>query len=187
MSSMSSTSTFAKMVAETGHLVVAQRVDHVVGELLAGYVADRRLWHAPLDLVSDGLHQVGLAHADAAIEEQRVISFRRTFGDCLAGSVGKLVSAADHEGIEGVTRIELRGAIPVEARLRGTDADAGCREAAIMSHRSRGRIVFRRHELHIVEAQTQNVDRFLNQVRVFVTGVTKFTVGTRTKRMPPLE
>jgi len=46
-----------------------------------------------------------------------------------------------------------------------------------MSHRSRGWIVFRRHELHIVEAQTQNVDRFLNQVGVFVTGVTKFDGG----------
>ena len=46
-----------------------------------------------------------------------------------------------------------------------------------MSHRSRGRIVFRRHEFHIVEAQTQNVDRFLDQVSVFITGVAKFNCG----------
>ena len=35
----------AELVAEAGHLVVAQRVDHLVGELLAGDVADGRLRH----------------------------------------------------------------------------------------------------------------------------------------------
>jgi len=71
----------AELVAEADHLVVAQRVDHLVGELLAGDIADGRLREALLDLVPDGLHQVGLAHADAAIQEQRVVGFRRPFGD----------------------------------------------------------------------------------------------------------
>jgi len=50
----------AELVAEAGHLVVAQRVDHLVGELLAGDIADGRLREALLDLVPDGLHQVVL-------------------------------------------------------------------------------------------------------------------------------
>ena len=71
-----------------------------------------------LDLVADGLHQVGLAHADAAVEEERVVGFRRTFGDRLAGGVGELIAAADDECVEGVARIQLRRAVPVEACLR---------------------------------------------------------------------
>ena len=72
---------------------------------------------AALDLVADGLHQVGLAHADAAIQEERVVGLRRTLRDRLAGGVGELVAAADDEGVEGVARIQLRRAVPVEARL----------------------------------------------------------------------
>jgi hypothetical protein len=107
----------AELVAEAGHLVVAQRVDHVVGELLAGDVADGGLRLATLDFVSDGLHEVRLAHADAAIEEERVVGFGRTLGDGLAGGVGELVAGADDESVEGVARIQLRGAIPIEAGL----------------------------------------------------------------------
>ena len=129
MSSISSTSTFAELVAEAGHLVVAQRVDHLVGELLAGDVADGRLRHAPLDLVPDGLHQVGLAHADAAIQEERVIGLRGTLSHGLARRVSKLIAAADHERVKGVARIQLRRAIPIEARLRRTGGTATERRA----------------------------------------------------------
>jgi len=41
-------------------LVVAQRVDHVVGEFFAGYVGVAVLRHPALDLMSDGLHEMGL-------------------------------------------------------------------------------------------------------------------------------
>ena len=107
----------AELVAEAGHLVVAQRVDHVVRELLAGDVADGGLRRAALDLVADRLHQVSLAHADAAVEEERVVGLGRALGHGLAGGVGKLVAAADDERVEGVARIQLRCAIPVEPRL----------------------------------------------------------------------
>ncbi len=107
----------AELVAEAGHLVVAQRVDHLVGELLAGYVADGGLGLLPLDFVADGLHQVGLPHSHATIKEERVVGLRGTLGDRLAGGVGKLVSAPDHEGVEGVSGIQLCRAIPVETGL----------------------------------------------------------------------
>ena len=100
-----------------------------------------------LDLVPDGLHQVGLAHADAAIEEQRVVGLRRTLGDRLAGGVGELVAAADHERVEGVARIQLRGAVPVKARL---GAAAAAQDRCVRAERPpswrtgvAGRIVFR--------------------------------------------
>ena len=56
-----------KLVAEAGHLVVAQRVNHFIGELLAGEIANGDLRRPLLDFVADGLHQVGLTHADPAV------------------------------------------------------------------------------------------------------------------------
>ena len=125
----------AKLVAEAGHLVVAQRVDHLVGELLAGDIADGGLRLAALDLVADGLHQMGLAHADAAVEEERVVGLGRTLGHGLAGGVGKLVAAADDEGVEGVARVELGRAVPVEAGLRAGGNQSGCSVRASGRHR----------------------------------------------------
>ncbi len=61
----------AEAIAEAGHAVVAQRGDHLVGELLCGNVADAGGWLASLYFVADGVHQVGLAHAHAAIQEER--------------------------------------------------------------------------------------------------------------------
>ena len=129
----------AELVAEAGHLVVAQRVDHVVGELLAGYVADGGLRLAPLDFVSDGLHQMRLAHADAAIQEERVVGFGRTLGDGLACGMRELVAGADDESVEGVARVQLRRAIPVKPRLRRSGAGRKRGEPAVVAHGGRGR------------------------------------------------
>ena len=43
-------------------------------------------WLAQLYLVADGVHQMRLAHADAAIQEERVIGLRRTFGHGFAAA-----------------------------------------------------------------------------------------------------
>ena len=72
---------------------------------------------ALLDLVPDGLHQVGLAHADATVQEQRVVGLGRSFRDCARGGMRELVARADDESVEGVLGIQLRRAVPVEALL----------------------------------------------------------------------
>ena len=59
--------------------------------------------------VTDGVHQVGLAHADAAIQEERVVGLGGAFGDGLRRSVRELIAAADDKAIELVARVELRG------------------------------------------------------------------------------
>ncbi len=136
------------------------------------HVADGRLRHAPLDLVPDRLHQVRLAHADAAVQEERVVSLRRTLRYGLASRMGKLVSASDDERVKGVARIELRGSIPVEARLRWIRRRGGHgTEAAVMPHRGCRRIILWSHEFHVIEPEAQNVDRFLDQVGVLVARV----------------
>ena len=50
----------------------ADRTDEVGHELLAGDEADRPLGVLAMNLVTDGLQEVGLAQADAAVDEQRV-------------------------------------------------------------------------------------------------------------------
>ena len=70
-----------------------------------------------LHLMADGMHQVRLAHADAAVEEERVVGLRWAFGDGFGRGARKLVAGAGDEAVEGVAGIELRGGVPVEARL----------------------------------------------------------------------
>ena len=116
----------------------------------------------------DRLHEVGLAHSNAAIQEERVICLGRSLRHRPAGRMRKLVSAANHESIKRVPRIELRRSIPIEARLRRRRTPA---EPAVMPHRRRRRIIFRRHKLHFIESQPEHVHRFLNQIRVFISRV----------------
>ena len=45
------------------------------------------------DRVADGVHEVGLAQADAAVQEQRVVGVARALGDAQGGGVGQAVGA----------------------------------------------------------------------------------------------
>jgi len=65
----------------------------------------------------NGLHQVRLAHAYSAIEEERVISLGRTFSHGLGRCMGKLVPRANDKCAKSVFGAELRGGIPVETLL----------------------------------------------------------------------
>ena len=62
----------------------------------------------------DRVHQMGLAEADAAIEEKRVERHRlfradAGFGDPPGGGMGQFVGLADDEILEGEARVERRG------------------------------------------------------------------------------
>ena len=176
----------AELVAEAGHLVIAERVNHLIGELLAGDIADSRLGQSPLDFVSDGLHQVSFAHTDATIEEKRVIGFGRTLRHGLAGRLGKLISTANDECVKGVAGIQLRCSIPIEARLRYMTGCGRCMsgQATIVPHGGGRGIILRRDELHFLEFHAEIVDRFLDQVSVFVTDVAKFGRGHTHEKDP---
>ena len=112
-------------------------------------------------------------------KKERVISFRRTFRNCLAGGVRELVAAADHEGVKGIARIQLRRAVPIEARLGGMRSGGNQvgGKSAIVTHRGRGGIVLGRDELHFLELQAEIVQRFLDEVRVLVSDVAELRRG----------
>ncbi len=136
--------------------------------------------------MADGVHQVGLAHAHAAIEEQGVIGLRGPLGHGQRGGAGKLVAVADHEGVKGVTRVELRCRGPVEARLLGRAQGRGRSrggmggnrpEAAIGALRRNRGILLGGDETDLVQFQIQLLDGLLNQVTVLVAKVLKLRRG----------
>src|SRR6185437_1293731 len=174
----------AKLVAEAGHLVVAQRIDHLVGELLARQVADGHLRLAAFDLMPDGLHEMSLAHADSAIEEERVVGLGGPLGHGQRGGVSKLVAGADHESIEGVARVKLSGSVPIKARLVSQTggsmrlrSGSGCRQPAVMANRGGRGIVVGSYKLDVLKFQVEVVERFLNQVSVFFFDVAELGRG----------
>ena len=86
--------------------VVADRVDELVGELLAGHVAHLGAGVEAADVVADRVQQVGLAQPGVAVDEQRVVGLAGRLGDGDGGGVREPVGRADDEGLEGVLRVE---------------------------------------------------------------------------------
>ncbi len=81
--------------------------DELVGELLR-----RRIDHALArelggDLVADGMHQVGLAKAHSAVQEERVVGVSGTLGDGQAGRMGQAVGGPDDEVRERVPGVDV--------------------------------------------------------------------------------
>ena len=112
-------------------LVVADRVDEVVGELLGAHVAHPGPGEQARAVVADRVQQVGLAQAGLAVDEQRVVRLGRRLGDGDRGRVREPVARADDEGLERVLRVEpgrlaLRAGLRARGRCRGCPAAARC-------------------------------------------------------------
>ena len=108
--------------AELVDLALLDRGDELVGELLARRVDDALARELGDDLVADGVHQVGLAEAHAAVQEERVVGVAGPLGDGQAGRVGEPVGRADDEVRERVARVEVGRRRP---RRRPGSARAG--------------------------------------------------------------
>src|SRR5204862_7048484 len=61
--------------------LVAQGIDEVVHEGLAGHVADRELALVLADVLRDGLQEMSLAEPRAAVDEERVVGLRGRLRD----------------------------------------------------------------------------------------------------------
>ena len=103
---MSSASQRAVRGLELVHRVVLQRAHHVADETLRVHVGDACFRIALLDEVRDRVHQMRLAQADAAIEEQRVVGAAGVLGDLARRGLGELIALALDEGGEGKFAIE---------------------------------------------------------------------------------
>ena len=86
--------------------VVADRVDELVGELLARDVAHAGAVVERADVVADGVEEVGLAQPGVAVDQERVVGLARRLGDRDRGGVGEPVGRADDEALEDVLGVE---------------------------------------------------------------------------------
>ena len=100
----------AEAVAELHVPALLDGGNQLVGEVLAGDVEQALLRVLLLHIVADGVHEVGLAQAHAAVDEQRVVRVRRGLSHRQRRRMGEAVAAAHHEGVEGVLGVELHGA-----------------------------------------------------------------------------
>ena len=95
------------------HVAAAHAGDDLVAEALARQIDDVHLRRPGEDLVADGVHQMGLAQADAAVEQQRVVAAQRhprragaLLGHMLRCRLRHLVRLAGHERVEEVLLVE---------------------------------------------------------------------------------
>ena len=93
--------------AELVDLALLDAGDELVGELLAGRVGDALARELRRDRVPDGVHQVGLAQADAAVQEERVVGVAGALRDRQRCRVGEAVGRSHDEVREGVAGVEV--------------------------------------------------------------------------------
>ena len=93
----------AVVPVERLHAVELDAVDHLVHEALAGDVDDLHAGVVIHQRAADGVHQVRLAHAHAAVDEQRIVDPGGHGGHGLRRGMGELIAGSHHEGIEGET------------------------------------------------------------------------------------
>src|SRR5215472_8996210 len=85
-------------------VTVLDRVDELVDEQLTRDVDHLHVFPFRPDELADGLHQMGLAQADPAVNEERIVRARRRLRDSETGCVRDLVVRADDERFECVSR-----------------------------------------------------------------------------------
>ncbi len=96
----------AKALAEPVEVAPAGGRDELPGEGLDRGVGHAQIEGVGLDVVTDGVEQVGLPESGRAVEEQRVVGLSGLLGYCERGGVGEPVARGDHEPVEGVAGIE---------------------------------------------------------------------------------
>ena len=96
---------FAVAPLERRRRVGADRFDELRQEGLGGDVPHAVLGQRGLEEVHDGLQQVRLAKAGAAVDEQGVVGHAGGLGHCQRCCLCEPVAAAGDEALEGVARV----------------------------------------------------------------------------------
>ena len=91
---------------EFDQITVLNRVDELVNEQFTREVDHLHVFPFRPDELADGLHEMGLAQTDAAINEKRIVCARRCLRDCQTRGMRDFVVRADDERFKCVSRIE---------------------------------------------------------------------------------
>ena len=91
---------------EVHHLVIANRVDDLVGELLGRQIGDPEIGSFR-HMIADRVQQMRLSKAHPPIDEEGVVRFPRLFSNCHTGGMRELVPGADDKILKNVLGVEL--------------------------------------------------------------------------------
>src|SRR5436190_5060618 len=94
--------------SELNQVTVLDRVDELVDEEFARDVDHFHVFLLRPGALTDGLHQMGLAETDAAINEQRVVCARRRLRNSETRCMCNFVVRTDDERLECVPWVESR-------------------------------------------------------------------------------
>src|SRR5262249_14861300 len=97
---------------EFDQITVLDRVDELIDEQLTRDIDHLHVFPFRPDELADGLHEMGLAETDAAVNEQRIIRARRRLRDGKTGCMRNFVVWTDDERFERVPRIESGNGCP---------------------------------------------------------------------------
>ena len=92
----------AVFFAEARGCTGANGLNQLVCKLVTLDVNDVFIREVLFQLVADGIEQVGFSQTGIAVDEKRVVVFRRLFGYLAAGGAGKFIGAAFDERFERV-------------------------------------------------------------------------------------
>src|SRR5215831_9859732 len=82
-------------LAEFHQITVLDRVDEVVNKQLTGDIDHLHVFPFRPDELADGLHQMGLAQTDAAVNKEGIIRTRRRLRDSETGCMRDFVIRTD--------------------------------------------------------------------------------------------
>src|SRR4026208_564116 len=89
-------------LAEFDQIAVLNRVDELVNEQLTREVDHLHVFPFRPDELADGLHEMGLAQTDAAVDKEGIIRTRWRLRDSETGCMRDFVIRTDDERFEGV-------------------------------------------------------------------------------------
>ena len=97
------------IVHEVLHRALLKRCHHILHEALGVQVNHGFSRTVPLDLVTDGLHEVGLSKPHPSVQKQRVIRLARILSHLLSCRLGHLIGPTHHKGLKGEIRVQVVG------------------------------------------------------------------------------
>ena len=92
----------AVLVVKLSLSAVPDGLNQLVSERISLNVDDSVIGMLPVDLMGDGVHQVGLAQAGFAPNEEGIVAGTGGLGHRPGGGVGKFIGGAHHETVEGI-------------------------------------------------------------------------------------
>ena len=112
---------------------------HVVHEPFGTNIERLLVRKLGVDLVANRMHQVRLAEADPAVQQQRIVGLAHVGGHLRGGRLRQLVRLAFHEAVEHIERIQAVPTVPISRRrpLLGAHSHrpSGCASALAAANR----------------------------------------------------